>query len=130
MSIYSKTSIPRSRIKRHAPKRRPGDDQPLYRNWIKALPCAVPGCVRNNLEEARGFGGRVDIRWSEVEAHHAGDHGYAQRPPDRTCIPLCVRHHREGPESAHVLGKKFWQHHGLDRDALIAELNARYDVRS
>ena len=45
----------------------------------------------------------------------------------RTPIPLCGYHHRIGKDSAHVLGEKFWAHHKLDRDVIIAELNARYE---
>lgn len=38
-----------------------------------------------------------------VHAHHAGARGYGQKASDRTCIPLCMRHHR----AFHDLGWPF-----------------------
>jgi hypothetical protein len=105
--------IPRARIKRKAPRRVATADR-AFLAWVKRQPCAVLGCV---------------WQWAyPVEAHHAGDHGLSQRANDRTAIPLCSTiHHRAGPHSIHVLGKKFWAHHALDRDQLVARLNAAYD---
>lgn len=38
-------------------------------------------------------------------------------------LPLCaIEHHRIGPESHHVLGKRFWGFHGLDRISLIKQM--------
>lgn len=48
--------------------------------WVKTLPCLlahVGGCE------------------GVVEADHAGDRGVGQKAPDRTCVPLCTRHHWE-----------------------------------
>jgi hypothetical protein len=96
---------------RSATKNKIGSDGE-YLDWIRTLPCSVPGCRRRN-----------------IEAHHAGDHGMSQLPPDRTAIPLCgfVGHHNFGKHSAHVLGRRFWAFHGIDRDDLIAHLNRKYD---
>lgn len=97
-------------------RRRKKQRDPKYLAWIRTLPCEIfPGDIFSPA-----CGGRV-------EAHHAGDHGLAQKPPDRTAIPLCAKHHRTGKESAHVLGKNFWKHHNLDRDQIIRELNERYN---
>lgn len=80
--------------------------------WIKSLPCSVPGCHER-----------------DIEAAHVGSTG---KCASRKCIdtetaPLCgFGHHREGKESHHKLGRRFWEFHGIDRDALIAELNERY----
>jgi hypothetical protein len=54
----------------------------------------------------------------------------SQKCSDRETIPLCAKHHREGPESHHKLGKKFWEYHGLDRDALIKQLNEEYERKA
>jgi hypothetical protein len=108
----------RSPIKRHAVKRKPGDVDKEYVAWIHSLKCCVPYCVTH-----------IDRAYARVEAHHAGDHGLAQRAPDRTCIPLCVWHHREGGDSIHRMGSRFWGAHGLERDTLIAKLNAEYDAQ-
>jgi hypothetical protein len=64
---------------------------------------------------------------SRTEAAHVGVRGLGQKSSDRSAIPLCAEHHRLGRDSHHRLGKRFWEHHGLDRDALIAELNRRYE---
>lgn len=108
----------RTALKRKPARRKPGDTDTEYVAWVREQPCSVPDCVPQKLKLLSGH----------TEAHHAGDHGLAQRPPDRTCIPLCIWHHREGGDSAHVLGRRFWGAHGLERDALIAHLNARYDA--
>lgn len=69
------------------------------------------------------------MQWhlAPVEAAHVGERGLGQKSPDREAIPLCSHHHRTGPQAHHVLGKKFWAHHGLDPKAIIAELNKLYD---
>lgn len=111
--------LKRSALKRKPRKKQPGDD-PKYLEWIRTLPCWVcsstPDIARLAHPELR-----------RVEAHHAGDHGFAQKAPDRTAIPLCAYHHRLSMYSAHLLGKNFWKHHNLDRDQIIKELNERYD---
>lgn len=56
-----------------------GEDRD-YVAWIKGQPCA-----------AAGMG---DACSGAIEAHHAGRKGLSQRAHDRTCVPLCVRHHR------------------------------------
>jgi hypothetical protein len=105
--------IARTPLKRRPRKKQPGDD-PAYLRFIRSLPCELFPCLADPCQ-------------GRVEAHHAGDHGYAQRAPDRTAIPLCARHHRESTIAAHVMGKNFWPFHGLDRDSIIRELNERYD---
>jgi hypothetical protein len=111
--IERRKPLKRSWIKRHAPKRLAGFDDPKYLAWIRSLKCV---CCK--LED------RTQLL--RTEAHHAGDHGFAQRAPDSTCVPLCGMHHRLGPLSAHRLGRKFWDVWKLDRDELIAALNERY----
>lgn len=86
-----------------------------YLAWIRTLPCELWPRVGTMC---KGI----------TEAHHAGDHGFAQRPPDRTAIPLCGWHHRLSHDAAHgPLGRHFWAHHNLDRDSIIKQLNERYN---
>jgi len=64
-----------------------------------------------------------------TEAAHIGPHGMSQKADDTEAAPLCSReHHQEGPESLHVLGKKFWEHHGIDWPELRASLIAQYNA--
>jgi len=94
-------------------KQRPRDFS--YMSFIKSQQCCA--CEKLRL-----------LNFGTIYAHHAGPHGLSQKSPDRTCIPLCWRHHdRNSTASIHTLGKRFWLVYGLDRNALIEELNARYD---
>jgi hypothetical protein len=78
-----------------------------YLSWIGNLPCLLCG------------GG-------PAEAAHVGARGLGQKCSDQETAPLCAWDHRMGPHSHHSLGKRFWQHHGLDRVKLIRELNETY----
>ena len=108
--------LKRSPLKRKPRKKRATDDK-AYLDWIRTLKCCVPRCAWQSDYSPH----------YPTEAHHAGDHGYAQTAPDRTAIPLCSHHHRFGSDAVHVLGKNFWNHHTLDRDAIIQSLNERYN---
>jgi len=89
-----------------------------FMSWIKCQQCAV--CEKLRL-----------INFGTVYAHHAGQRGTGQKADDRTCIPLCWRHHDRGSSSSiHTLGKRFWGTYGLDRAALIAEYNERYELET
>lgn len=96
---------------RSATKRKLGKD-PEYLAFIHTLPCTLL------CDRCEGL----------VEAHHAGDHGFSQKAPDRTALPLCAWHHRTGAFSAHVLGRRFWGFYKIDRQKLVAELNAQYEA--
>jgi hypothetical protein len=107
---------------RSATKKRTGKD-PEYLKWIRSLPCV---CCQSWEDVCQNPG----PHWqgaAPTEAAHVGERGLSQRAPDRTAIPLCVAHHREGKESAHKLQKQFWNHWGIDRDKLIAELVSRFE---
>jgi hypothetical protein len=89
-----------------------------YMSWVKSQQCAV--CEKLRL-----------INFGTIYAHHAGQRGTGQKADDRTCIPLCWRHHDRGSsQSIHTLGKRFWAVYGLDRAALIREYNERYEVET
>lgn len=64
-------------------------------------------------------------------AHHAGPRAFGRKAEDRTCIPLCWRHHdRSSSLSIHTLGKRFWAVYKLDRAAVVAELHERYELET
>lgn len=77
-------------------KRRPRADA-RHIEAVKLLPCAVCG--------AQG----------PSDAHHSISKRYSQRrAPDAFCIPLCKRHHQDGPEAIHE-DKAAWEaRHGYD----------------
>lgn len=106
-------------LKRYTPMRtrRPGKPRrgrvrdKKYLSWLHTLPCSVPGCANRNIEAA-----------------HVGPRGMGIKCNDREAIPLCaITHHREGKESHHKLQKLFWEHHGLDREALFTYLTNLYE---
>jgi hypothetical protein len=95
-----------------------------YMLWIKSLPCSVESCDTGLRSEAA----------------HVGDRAGFRKCSDFETIPLCGAgldkygkwrtddHHREGKESVHKLGRTFWEHHGLNRDELIARLNKCWEL--
>lgn len=65
--------------------------------WIKTQPCACSARAHGFLPEASElWGGPAppDRCSGAVEAHHAGGHGYGNKAPDDTTIPMCQHHHR------------------------------------
>ncbi len=85
---------------------------PKYLNWIRTLPCLVCGSA-----------------W-RIEASHTGPHGMAQKSSDRSCIPLCSRHHRSANDSYHKLGPKaFEEKHGLNLRRIVEDLNSKPQIR-
>jgi hypothetical protein len=83
-----------------------------YLAWIRTLPCLVCGVTTG------------------IEAAHTGPHGMAQKSPDTSAIPLCVKHHRTGRDSYHKLGARaFERHHQLDIGAVVARLRAKPSIR-
>lgn len=84
-----------------------------YWEWIRQQPCAACGWRHRFV--------------SKVEVAHVGLRGLSQKCDPWQVIPLCKVHHSRGfPGSHHVLGKRFWNFHGLDRYELIREFKARY----
>ena len=109
--------IRRAFIRRSWLKRKPHRRNPIpfeilrYWAWIRTQPCAVCGCRRG------------------IEAAHVGLRGMGQKCDGREVIPLCaLGHHREGPESHHRLGKRFWERHGLDRYEVIGRYRRLYGL--
>lgn len=65
-----------------------------------------------------------------IEAAHVGDHGKGEKCSDLETLPLCRWHHQVAPDAHHVLGPKFWAHHGLNRGALIEQHQQDFYVRA
>lgn len=84
--------------------RKPARDQ-KYLAWLRECWCAIG--EKNGSENCS----RV------IEAAHVGPRG----------LRLCIHHHRTGAESHHQMQRRFWGFHCIDRDALIAEYNQRYE---
>lgn len=85
---------------------------PRYLRWIRLHPCVV--CMRFDIS---AFG--------RSDAMHVGEiRGLGQKCSDRETLPGCRFHHREH----HKYGREFWKHYQLDRDALIATFNARFEA--
>lgn len=84
---------------------------PEYLAWIRMQWCIICEYVTGSEAGTR-----------HVEAAHVGRRGLGQKCSDNETVPLCVRHHRTGKDSHHVLGKNFWKHHGLDRDQMVRRL--------
>jgi hypothetical protein len=85
-----------------------------YLTFIASLPCLL--CRKGEQK-------------SRTEVAHVGDRGLGQKCPDRETVPLCGEHHRTGRKAHHVIGKKFWIYHRMDRDTVIAGLLAMFERR-
>lgn len=87
-------------------------------SWIKSQQCIACEARRS-------------VSFGTVYAHHAGQRAFGRKADDRTCIPLCWRHHdRASSASIHTLGKQFWVTYGLDRAQVIAELQERFELEN
>ena len=106
-------------------KRFPGEqlEHPLYRRWIRTQECVV--CAKLRLFGVRlVFSGLTAL--GIVECAHVGDRGLGQKCSDLETIALCDFHHRISRDSYHVLGKRFFEHHNMDRAELIARFQQEF----
>ena len=106
----------RTPLKRRSnrPVRRSGgaEQNPEYLDVVREWPCVLHAS------------GDCD---GAIEAAHVGDRGLGQKSKDEEAIPLCAGHHRTGPDSQHVMGKKFWAHHEINRADLIAVMQGIFE---
>lgn len=113
---------------RSATKKRTGRD-PKYLDFIRSLMCVC--CYQIDFDYPSGrqeFFEEQMRDWKPApEAAHVGERGLSQKCNDRETIPLCAEHHRTGKDSHHVLGKSFWDHWSIDKDALVAQLQKRFE---
>ena len=103
-------TLKRTAIRRRPRRPRTGDN-PAYLAWLRAQPCMI--C-------------RPPRTCGIVEAAHVGERGLGQKCPDIEAVPLGAGHHRLYRDAHHVIGRKFWQHHGFERDTMIALYNAGF----
>ena len=100
---------------RSGPRRGP-DRSPEYLAWIRTLGCVV--CSR------------VSGGATAVEAAHTnvlGPRGIGQKTSDFSAIPLCSGHHRDKPDSYHVLGEQvFLRRHGIALNEIVLRLQGRF----
>jgi hypothetical protein len=86
---------------------------PKYLAMLRKLCCVVCGSFRS------------------VEAAHMGPHGMAQKSSDLDALPLCVKCHRIGPKSYHVLGaRRFIEVHALNVELHQKQCRTFYEKRS
>lgn len=120
--------MPAILTRRRTPRRGPVID-PDFRAFVRTFACVV--CARGLLiRESDGW--RPEFQQhSPTECAHVGRRGIGQKCSDWECLPLCRnRHHQYGPSSQHVLGKRFWTRHGLNRVELIAQLQELFTARA
>jgi hypothetical protein len=66
-------------------------------------------------------------RYRSCPHERSGCQGMGQKTSDFSAIPLCAAHHRENPDSYHVLGEKeFSDRHGIDLKDLVLRLQSRF----
>jgi hypothetical protein len=103
------------RKKRSRPRRGP-ERSPEYLAWIRTLPCAV--C-------AKGSAAAIFVEAAHTNA--MGGRGLGQKASDFSAIPLCSGHHRENPDSYHVLGEKGFSHrHRINLREILLRLQTRF----
>jgi hypothetical protein len=61
-----------------------------------------------------------------VDAAHIGPHGFGQKAPDTSCVPLCRTHHDE----VHVIGRgRFEPKYGICFETIIEGLFTEWSER-
>ncbi len=124
-----RTPLNRSPIRRRAKRSKYAmreRDTP-YMLWVKTLRCAA---------KTYAMPWRVDAEtacYGVVEADHMGDRGLGRKADDRTCVPMCVAHHRERTDQNGVFKHATKDQLREWRASVIedTQLTARYmDVRN
>lgn len=101
-----------------------GLKDPAFLNFIRRQACFL--C--DDMIDRRVFGNGIPHQQrSRTEAAHVGERGLSQKSSDREVIPLCAQHHRTGKDSHHVMGKRFWTFHGIDKQAIVAAYNKWFE---
>ncbi len=54
----------------------------------------MPSDIEWTEADGVAYASKTDCR-GRVHAHHAAKHGYGIKPDDKTCLPLCRKHHLE-----------------------------------
>jgi hypothetical protein len=81
--------------------------------WVRKMPCA-----------ARAVDPHCD---GHVQADHAGRRGVGRKADDRTCIPLCEKHHTQRASFHGVF--RTWTQAGMRLwlDAVVAHTQAAFE---
>ena len=96
------------RIPRELPKRPVRIDpnrNPQHLEWIRTLPCCVPGC-RNRPSQA-------------AHVRIGTGSGVGLKPPDRYTAPACYQHHHEQHQLGH---RAFDAKYAIDMRAIAEQL--------
>jgi hypothetical protein len=97
---------------------------PQYLAYIRSHACIL---CDDAIERRVFVDGKPYRQETRTEAAHVGEiRGIGQKCADNLTIPLCARHHRTGKDSHHVMGKRFWAHHGINLKAVVEGLMQRY----
>lgn len=93
----------RKAAKRERPKSPKADRSRVrdhgYLAWLRRQPCAV-GPV--------GCSGPIEAAHVRLSAPGEPMTGMQRKPSDSRALPLCVAHHREGPDAQHGRGERQW----------------------
>lgn len=107
--------------------------QTNYLDFIRDQACLVCVAAESRSHSATNCGHSTTHIWqrSKTEASHTGPHGIGTKSDDRTAIPLCAIHHREGIDAYHRVGeKRFQQIHGINISETVASLNRLYELET
>lgn len=86
--------------------------------WYMRKVCKVAGCVLCGAPAIPAH-----IRYSDAAAGKVNP-GMGQKDDDYI-LPLCSRHHTDGPDAQHASGERqWWQEQGIDPIALCDALRA------
>lgn len=79
--------------------KRPHRPDHAHLRFVHGLPCIYPGCGAP--------GEAAHVRYAST-AHGKVETGGGRKPDDRWVVPLCPRHHREGPDAQHNHNEREW----------------------
>lgn len=92
-----------------------------YLAFLRRQPCCVGPL---------GCSGPVEAAHIRFGRPGAPPTGLQRKPNDQDATPLCVAHHREGPDAQHRAGERaWWAKRGLDPFEIAAQLYAAYRGR-
>ena len=91
--------------------KQPRQKNDKHLDFIRGLPCAVPGCENNVCTEAS------HVRRARPELGKR-DVGMGEKPDDKWTVPLCGEHHRQQHECAEGW---FWKNIA-ERDPVVLAL--------
>lgn len=102
-------------------QRQPRVRDPKFLQWVRRLPCVLAQADCKGPVEA------AHVRFSNAVSGRRNP-GLQCKPSDRHVLPLCVAHHRAGPNSQHSMNEaRFWSLHNIDPDKLIIALSECFD---